>query len=73
MTAGAQAFDVPFLGYVLPLLLLGMGVFAARISTRRDVGPPPVLAPRGAGLAARGAGLAPAAPSAPLANSSLPR
>ena len=69
VTAGAQAFDVPFLGYVLPLLLLGMGVLAARISTRRDAGPPPVLLARGAGLAARGAGVA--APSRPAA-SSLP-
>jgi NADH-quinone oxidoreductase subunit H len=62
VTAGAQAFDVPFLGYVLPLLLLGMGVLAARISTRRDVGPPPVLV-------ARRTLVAPAAPSSP----SLPR
>jgi len=57
VTAAVLAFDLPWLGYVVPFGLLGMGVLAASISHRRDPGPPPVLTPR------RPAGSAPAAPT----------
>ncbi len=46
VTAASEAFHVPGLAYVVPVLLVGLGVLAAVIAQRRDPGPPPELATR---------------------------
>ncbi|MFI5403629.1 MAG: NADH-quinone oxidoreductase subunit NuoH [Planctomycetota bacterium] len=42
-TAGAQAMHLPWLRYVMPLVLIGIGIAAAAIAAKRDPGPPPLL------------------------------
>lgn len=44
VTAGAAALDAPALQWLLPVVLLGMGLGAAVLAERRDEGPPPELA-----------------------------
>jgi NADH-quinone oxidoreductase subunit H len=41
-TAGAEALDQPWLRYVMPLVLIGIGVAAAAIAAKRDPGVPPL-------------------------------
>jgi NADH-quinone oxidoreductase subunit H len=51
-TAGAEALGQPWLRYVMPLVLIGIGVAAAAISMKRDPGVPPLEgAPTSPGLA----------------------
>ncbi|MFO0931970.1 MAG: NADH-quinone oxidoreductase subunit NuoH [Planctomycetota bacterium] len=49
LTAGAEALDLPLLMWVLPVVLLALGVLAAAVAHRRDPGPPPLLADAPAG------------------------
>jgi len=46
VTAAAEAFDAPVLAYLVPVLLVGLGVLAAVVAQRRDPGPPPELSTR---------------------------
>jgi NADH-quinone oxidoreductase subunit H len=45
ITAGAQAYGAPWVAWVVPLVLIALGIGAAVVAQGRDPGPPPVLGP----------------------------
>ena len=54
VTAAAQAYGSPWLEWVVPLVLLALGIGAAAVAQGRDPGPPPALDTGRAGLPPRG-------------------
>jgi NADH-quinone oxidoreductase subunit H len=70
LTAGAEAAGLPFLLWILPLALLGLGIGAAALAGRRDPGTPAL--PIGPALAGSGSAGAVAVGSGPSGLSANP-
>jgi NADH-quinone oxidoreductase subunit H len=45
LTAAGQTWKSPLSAWIVPIASVGLGVLAAMVAQRRDLGPPPELSP----------------------------